>query len=106
MPPPRGAGRGQKPDEWVDKLVEIIGGTLRGVSNNGWLGSTLQPGGDDDGVDAANASARGVQPDPVELSAALVSELTEDPESLTSDSQTLSMRMFRNIKVPLRNWDA
>ncbi|KAK7919948.1 hypothetical protein PG985_007970 [Apiospora marii] len=104
---PSGPIRNEKRDQFVDQLFADIAGTLRPVSGR-WIGGTLKPDGDNDGssIDAATIAARGVQPDSVELSSALISELTEDPDSLATDAQSLSTRGFRNIGVREIDWDA
>ncbi|KAK7979883.1 hypothetical protein PG989_012340 [Apiospora arundinis] len=101
---PSGAGRSQKRDEWVDKLFDVVVSTVRPVASGCWIGGTLKPGGGNDGSDA-DTSARGVAPDSVELSAALISEMTEDPNRLTTDSMTLSLRKFKNYAVRESLWD-
>ncbi|KAK7978731.1 hypothetical protein PG988_006221 [Apiospora saccharicola] len=102
---PSGPAQNQKRNQFVDKLFKDIASTLRQVSGC-WIGGTLKPD-DGSGVDnAAAIAARGVQPDSVELSSNLISELTEDPDSLTTDAQTLSTRGFRNVGVRQIDWEA
>lgn len=93
---PRGAGRGEKQDAWVGQVFRTVTGRMHHVAS-AWVGGTLTNAGDTGG--------RAVSPDSVELSAALVSELTEDPSSLAIDPVSLSARHFRNADVRQSAWD-
>ncbi|KAK8135148.1 hypothetical protein PG984_007160 [Apiospora sp. TS-2023a] len=93
---PRGAGRGEKQDEWVGQVFGTITRKMHYVGSC-WVGGTLQ--------NAVDTNGREVSPDSVELSANLVSELTEDPSSLTIDPVSLSARHFRNPDVRQSAWD-
>ncbi|KAK7978732.1 hypothetical protein PG988_006222 [Apiospora saccharicola] len=54
---------------------------------------------------APDTNRREVRPESVELSANLVSELTEDPSSLTIDPVPLSARHFRNADFRESAWE-
>ncbi|KAK8040148.1 hypothetical protein PG993_008559 [Apiospora rasikravindrae] len=99
--PPRRPPRRRQRRE-AGRVFQALAGSMHYVEG-AWVGGTLKPGGDDgSGV----ASRRGVSPDSVELAAAMVTELTEDPQSLTTDSMTMSTRHFRNADVRQSAWDA
>ncbi|KAK6844372.1 hypothetical protein PG995_014482 [Apiospora arundinis] len=96
---PRSAGRGDKQDAWVSQVFEAINGKMHHIAGT-WVGGTLK-----DSSSSNAAASRGVNPDSVELSAALISELTEDPQSLTTDPMSLSARKFRQPDVRQSAWN-
>ncbi|KAK6825934.1 hypothetical protein PG987_013428 [Apiospora arundinis] len=96
---PRSAGRGDKQDAWVSQVFEAINGKMHHIAGT-WVGGTLK-----DSSSSNVAASRGVNPDSVELSAALISELTEDPQSLTTDPMSLSARKFRQPDVRQSAWN-
>ncbi|KAK8078613.1 hypothetical protein PG996_004783 [Apiospora saccharicola] len=93
---PRGADRGQKQHEFVGTVIRTIVGKMNHIAS-AWVGGTLQ--------NAPDTNGREVSPDSVELSANFVSELTEDPSSLTIDPVSLSARHFRNADVRESAWE-